>query len=272
MANSERDEFSAGVKRTLAERVGWLCSFPNCGQATSGPSHESTGKSVKNGTAAHITAASEGGRRYDGTLTEEQRAGIENGIWMCPTHGSLIDKEETTYTVTDIRRWKIDAEARAYRNLERCASEAIRDQQVQASTKYSEKDSRTLKAYADTLNFNFIQRLKQEFFGSIVLHATTNPLDVVLSMKNDPKYHFQDNELESLRSTLNSRISDFYKHFGQQSGGNPQHWDYINIEEFSRHSDLPREYWEKEVEKTQDLAALVCETALEILTIRENLG
>lgn len=269
MATNKRDDFSNADKKILAERVGWICSFPGCGQATSGPNYESPLKSVSNGIAAHITAASEGGPRYDETLTSAQRSSIDNGIWMCPNHGSLIDKEETIYTAREIRSWKVAAEQRARRSLE------LRDPQVfspvqGASGGHSDKDLRTLKTYADTLPFAYIQRLKQEHFGSVVQHAITDPLDRVLHMEEDPKYIFQDKRLEGLRSTLTSRVKDFYRHFAQQSAGLPQHWEYINVEEFSRHGSLPREYWQREIEKTQDLAALVCETALKILTIREE--
>jgi hypothetical protein len=77
-----RDEFSDAKKRTMAERVGWRCSFPSCPLATVGP-HTDDDKAIRLGEAAHITAASPEGPRYDARLTSEQRRNISNGIWMC---------------------------------------------------------------------------------------------------------------------------------------------------------------------------------------------
>jgi hypothetical protein len=74
-----RDDFPAGVKEELAKRGGYLCSNPGCRQTTSGPQSTPSG-TVNIGVAAHITAASPGGPRYDSSLSSEQRASAENGL------------------------------------------------------------------------------------------------------------------------------------------------------------------------------------------------
>jgi hypothetical protein len=72
---------------------------------------------VNVGKAAHITAASPGGARYDATLTREQRRDQSNGIWMCAIHADQIDRDEEHFTVELLRKWKKDAEERAFREL-----------------------------------------------------------------------------------------------------------------------------------------------------------
>jgi hypothetical protein len=111
-----RDEFRQVVKTTLANRVAHRCSNPECGAVTSGPG---TGPdvSINVGVAAHITAASPGGARYDATLTSEERAAASNGIWTCQTCGKLIDSDAVGYPVELLRRWKAEAEDRAERML-----------------------------------------------------------------------------------------------------------------------------------------------------------
>jgi len=74
-----RDEFSEEVKRIAAARVGYRCSNPRCRKLTSGPKADS-GRALSIGVAAHITAASPGGPRYDESLSAEQRSSIENAI------------------------------------------------------------------------------------------------------------------------------------------------------------------------------------------------
>jgi hypothetical protein len=106
------DDFSDPVKRALAARVGYLCSDPGCRAPTSGP-QDDPARSVNLGVAAHITAASPGGPRYDPSLLPEQRSGHENGIWLCQNHGKLVDNDRQRFTVDLLRKWKADAEAEA---------------------------------------------------------------------------------------------------------------------------------------------------------------
>ena len=128
MANN-RDDFSISVKRKLAERVGGICSFPQCNQSTYGPSLESIDKSINNGIAAHITAASPGGPRYDVNMRSDMRSSIDNGIWLCPNHASLIDKDSSTYSKQEIQKWKAIAEDAARRSLECSQQSTVNSQQ-----------------------------------------------------------------------------------------------------------------------------------------------
>jgi hypothetical protein len=106
------DDFSETVKRVLASRVGNQCSRPGCRALTSGPK-EDPAKAVNVGVAAHITAASPGGPRYDPGLLPEERSGPENGIWLCQNDAKLIDNDAARFTVDVLKKWKRDAEAEA---------------------------------------------------------------------------------------------------------------------------------------------------------------
>jgi hypothetical protein len=112
------DDFSLATKRLLAARVGHVCSCPDCRAPTSGPQLEPE-KSVTAGDAAHITAASPNGPRYDPSLTPEERSHYNNGIWLCVTHARIVDQDKSRYTVEILRRWKADAEAEAQQKLGR---------------------------------------------------------------------------------------------------------------------------------------------------------
>ena len=107
-----RDNFRKESVERLAKRVGIKCSCPECRLPTAGPDIEDGVTNV--GVAAHITAASPGGPRYDSTLNQEMRSGIGNGIWLCQTHAKLIDDDELTYTVALLREWKETAERMAW--------------------------------------------------------------------------------------------------------------------------------------------------------------
>lgn len=100
-----RDNFTAKTVDILAKRVGYLCSNPTCRKATVGPNTAKDRATIV-GVAAHITAASAGGPRYDGALTIEQRKDIENGIWLCVNCSTLIDKDPDAFNIAMLNDWK----------------------------------------------------------------------------------------------------------------------------------------------------------------------
>jgi transposase-like protein len=122
---TKRDDFTAATIRTLAHRAGHRCSNPDCPRPTSGPAVEED-KSVNVGQAAHITAAAPGGKRYDASLTPEERRAASNGIWLCQLCAKLIDTDEARFTVELLRKWKRDAEERALRDIATTAPAAYR--------------------------------------------------------------------------------------------------------------------------------------------------
>jgi hypothetical protein len=113
--NMARDNFSKSTKEALAHRAGFRCSFPGCPAHTAGPSDEGEDSISNTGTAAHITAASAGpgARRYDPDISTLERSSIQNGLWCCRTHGTLIDTDEVTYSADMLKKWRALAEKKA---------------------------------------------------------------------------------------------------------------------------------------------------------------
>lgn len=90
---SRRINFSPDTKLELAKRAGFHCSYPTCLVPTTGPTVDDEGNDSAAGIAiaAHIYPASKNGPRKRDGLTPEQIRNISNGIWLCRTHGTLID-------------------------------------------------------------------------------------------------------------------------------------------------------------------------------------
>lgn len=109
---NSRDDFSASIKRKLSARVAHRCSNPRCRASTSGPQLDKAG-SVNLGVAAHITAASPNGPRFDSSLTSEERCGAENGIWLCQNCAKLVDSDVKRFTARVLWDWKEQAERAA---------------------------------------------------------------------------------------------------------------------------------------------------------------
>lgn len=126
-----RDDFSARTKDTLAKRVGFRCSNPNCRKLTCGPNDDPQ-KVTNIGVAAHITAAAKGGPRYDGCMIPNERKSLSNGIWLCQSCSKLIDTDESRYTIDVLSKWKSIAEELAILDLETSspAKDTVHDQEL----------------------------------------------------------------------------------------------------------------------------------------------
>ncbi len=112
-----RDDFSVKIKELLSKRVGSRCSNPSCNQLTSGP-QENPEKSVNIGVAAHITAASPDGPRFDEKISPQERGSSENGIWLCQNCAKLIDNDPPRYPTDLLFEWKKSAEEKAINEIE----------------------------------------------------------------------------------------------------------------------------------------------------------
>jgi hypothetical protein len=107
-----RDDFKLPVVRRLANRAGHRCSNPDCRRDTSGPA-STAGDTINIGVAAHITAASPGGPRFDPNLSSAQRSAIDNGIWLCQSCAKLIDSDDVRFAKQVLIGWKASAELEA---------------------------------------------------------------------------------------------------------------------------------------------------------------
>ena len=104
-----RNDFPKNVRKMAAERVGLRCSNPRCQKLTSGPAIDPA-RAINIGEAAHITAASPGGPRYDPSLSSKQRSSIDNAIWLCAACATLIDRDLDRFTISVLREWREHAE------------------------------------------------------------------------------------------------------------------------------------------------------------------
>jgi len=113
-----RDDFAPTVVAALGKRAAFICSNPNCRKQTIAPSSADAMKFLYIGAAAHITAASQNGPRYDLNMKAEDRAAITNGIFLCRSCADLIDKNKgIDFTADELRSWKTDHEEWVSANL-----------------------------------------------------------------------------------------------------------------------------------------------------------
>jgi hypothetical protein len=100
-----KPDFSKATIQTLSKRAGQVCSNPKCRRPTSGP-HSDESKAINLGEGAHIRAARQHQARYDPNMTDEERAAISNGIWLCKECARRIDIDEASYQLALLDEWK----------------------------------------------------------------------------------------------------------------------------------------------------------------------
>jgi len=99
-------DFSTATCQTLMFRASLICSNPSCGTITLGPSDAHGQLATKLGEAAHIRAARPG-PRYDPKMSDADRADPANGIWLCASCHTLIDKNNgKDFSVETLLEWK----------------------------------------------------------------------------------------------------------------------------------------------------------------------
>jgi hypothetical protein len=100
-------DFSKDTIETLAFRSGLICNNPSCQTITTGPSDGNGPLKLKIGEAAHISAKKPGQARYDSLMTDTARAHVDNGIWLCASCHTLIDKNNgADFTGNMLLSWK----------------------------------------------------------------------------------------------------------------------------------------------------------------------
>lgn len=100
----------------LGFRSSLICNNPKCATVTVGAMDWGQNKgplTIKIGEAAHICAARDGEARYDASMSDAQRADFSNGLWLCASCHTMIDKNKTgtAFPAPMLRKWKADHEA-----------------------------------------------------------------------------------------------------------------------------------------------------------------
>ena len=115
---NQRDEFNPKTRELLAKRASYICSNPNCRSLTLCASENDPEKYISAWRASHITAAARNGPRYDPSLTPEERASVDNGIFLCSFCADMIDKNKgLDFPVSLLKEWKREHETWIRTNL-----------------------------------------------------------------------------------------------------------------------------------------------------------
>lgn len=94
------------VWKRLYAHSGNQCAFPGC----CAPIFEDDG--LYTAECCHIKSTNPGGPRYDASQTAEERNGVDNLMFLCSRHHTIVDADVETYTVEELQRIKREHEYR----------------------------------------------------------------------------------------------------------------------------------------------------------------
>lgn len=154
------------VWKRLYAHSGNQCAFPNC----SAPIFEEDG--LYTAECCHIKAAKPGGPRYDASQTAEERNGVDNLMFMCSRHHTIVDADVETYTVEALQLIKREHEYRfSAKNL------LLSDEQLRYLMRSSERFWRKIaeidhvdEAFADFKIKVEADRATEDILGDIDKH------------------------------------------------------------------------------------------------------
>lgn len=197
-----RDDFSLKTKEGLAKRVGYVCSNPECSKSTIGAQGGQNG-TINIGEAAHICAASEGGKRYDPNMTSEERSDISNGIWLCSNCAAMIDRDEDFFTKEILHLWKELAERKANQAIIMGISYA--DKIV-----LSKNDHILIDKITSTMELSYtMYMLKDHDYHGDFQREHLNPLFELLDYFEKPTNTIKNYEMKKVVDDLIGKIGEF---------------------------------------------------------------
>ncbi|MGF1911910.1 HNH endonuclease [Vibrio kasasachensis] len=170
-----------------------------------------------------------------------------NLIVLCDKHHKLAHKGDISRM--DQRKYK----------------EMLTSEKTSTSRGSSEHDRNLLIKINNIISYDTIQLLKNEWFGSFVRKEAIDPLHNLFYQAEDPLFKFTNPKLEAMKIDVLNKGQKFIRHFGQQSAGRIDGYDYIDLNEIKRRDpNADIEYWKKYSEDTMDLAQDFC-TAMSLL-------
>ncbi len=104
------------TKVMLAFRSGGVCAFQPCGKHLTYTATK--GEDTYVAEAAHIRGEKPEAARYDASMTHAERDRIDNLIYMCTDHHTIIDKVEADWPTPVLIKLKADHEAKVRAAIE----------------------------------------------------------------------------------------------------------------------------------------------------------
>lgn len=179
----KRQNFTDKVKQTLYKQAAYICSNHDCKCSTVASSATKMDEVVFTGEAAHISAASEGGARYDSNMNSKARHSIENAIFLCVSCHTMIDKNGgMDYPIELLRQWKDKHHLWVRSNINKKVKSVTRNEQEAILTTAILIVKKVFQAQHHTKNI--VTRVKYEFKCEVLNELDNSLSNLQLLLEN----------------------------------------------------------------------------------------
>jgi len=175
--------FNRNLVKKIAEQVAYHCS--NCDNVTVGPSEDNSDR-ILEGEAAHISGLNSGSKRYDESLSIEERNSIENAIWLCRKCHRIFDSDNS-FTIAKIK----DIRARAIERAKLRFKEGFPEQSLSYVSKnigdFFEFDN-FLGVFMESTSSNNVDSLIEELYkynSEINYHIINTSIDGIINIESN---------------------------------------------------------------------------------------
>jgi len=115
------------VRHELYARSGNLCEFPGC---THSLFENDDTETTNIGEICHIEGLNPNSARYNPKSSDRERNSIKNLILLCANHHSIVDQDETLYTVEKLKQMKAEHESHVEQMLKN-SNQAVFQKELQ---------------------------------------------------------------------------------------------------------------------------------------------
>lgn len=113
-------DFSQKTKDLIAYRSAYICTNPDCNRLTIAPSIADSSSKISIGEAAHIHDARKLTERWDPKMSNTERSSSENGLWLCASCHTEIDKNRgREFPASMLKQWKAEHEEMVFHILKK---------------------------------------------------------------------------------------------------------------------------------------------------------
>lgn len=222
-----RINFPSSVIRKVRERAAFICSNPDCRFLTIAPSSESEEKVLYTGEVAHITAASEGGARFDSEKSDNYRRSIENAIYLCSNCAGMIDKNGGEgFSVEKLISWKSIHEKWVGENLNKAIISPPQNININIGELSDPKKEHDRKIFIESETIINEELLREILYNLVVdesiLRGQRRELNRYMIFLKKTSNEFLNEELESKKVKMIKMIDCLLAFLGTQFFYYPQ--------------------------------------------------
>ena len=212
-------DFSRKTVDLIAYRAAYICSNPNCNRLTIAPSAQASDATIKIGEGAHIHDARKETIRFDSNLSDGERAEPANGIWLCASCHTEVDKNKgRDYPAETLKTWKREHEELVLNLLQK-------HQSPLPILRRMVNDSKLAQAVVDLVSAKGV--FYQDHYYEVLPHVVDSLVDVRKELLKIGREIDYEERLKKINKDIQKSIQDCMNYTSKYPEYSPSQMDVM---------------------------------------------